>query len=114
MTADPRQRDLGFVNNQLFPTLKELDANASPQHKVIRSVFEDAYNYMKSGTQLLAVIDKLEEAINFHDFKTPPTWATVRTIAQRPARRGNAGEFYTPRAVTQFMADREPACWAKP
>ncbi|WP_254795306.1 type I restriction-modification system subunit M N-terminal domain-containing protein [Halomonas sp. QHL1] len=51
---------VGFVNNQLFPALKELDANASPQHKVIRSVFQDANNYMKSGTQLLAVIEKLE------------------------------------------------------
>src|SRR5438105_13993966 len=61
---------ISFVNNELFPTLKELDANASPQHKVIRSVFEDANNYMKSGTQLLAVIEKLEEAINFHDFTT--------------------------------------------
>src|SRR3990167_2709513 len=61
---------INFVNNRLFPTLKDLDANLSPQHKVIRSVFEDANNYMKSGTQLLAVIEKLEEAINFRDFKT--------------------------------------------
>ena len=52
----PASEIIGFVNNRLFPTLKELDANASPQHKVIRSVFEDGYNYMKSGTQLLAVI----------------------------------------------------------
>lgn len=44
--------------------------NASDQHRVIRSVFEDANNYMKSGTQMLAVIEKLEDAINFHDFKT--------------------------------------------
>jgi len=98
---------ISFVNNELFPTLKELDANASPQHKVIRSVFEDANNYMKSGTQLLAVVEKLEEAINFHDFKTRASLGDVYEQLLNDLRgAGNAGEFYTPRAITQFMADR--------
>ena len=43
---------LGFVNNTLFPELKTLPVNAGPRAKVVRDVFEDAYNYMKSG-QLL-------------------------------------------------------------
>jgi len=98
---------IAFVNNELFPSLKELDANASPQHKVIRSVFEDANNYMKSGTQLLAVVEKLEEAINFHDFKTRANLGDVYEQLLNDLRgAGNAGEFYTPRAITQFMADR--------
>jgi type I restriction enzyme M protein len=98
---------IGFVNNELFPTLKDLDANRSPQHKVIRSVFEDANNYMKSGTQLLAVIEKLEEAINFHDFKTRASLGDVYEKMLNDLRgAGNAGEFYTPRAITQFMVDR--------
>ncbi|KVV36253.1 restriction endonuclease subunit M [Burkholderia ubonensis] len=98
---------ISFVNNDLFPTLKELDANASAQHKVIRSVFEDANNYMKSGTQLLAVIEKLEEAINFHDFKTRANLGDVYEQLLNDLRgAGNAGEFYTPRAITQFMVDR--------
>ncbi len=98
---------ISFVNNELFPTLKELDANASAQHKVIRSVFEDANNYMKSGTQLLAVIEKLEEAINFHDFKTRANLGDVYEQLLNDLRgAGNAGEFYTPRAITQFMVDR--------
>lgn len=98
---------ISFVNNELFPTLKDLDANASPQHKVIRSVFEDANNYMKSGTQLLAVIEKLEEAINFHDFKTRASLGDVYEQLLNDLRgAGNAGEFYTPRAITRFMADR--------
>lgn len=98
---------ISFVNNELFPTLKDLDANASPQHKVIRSVFEDANNYMKSGTQLLAVVEKLEEAINFHDFKTRASLGDVYEQLLNDLRgAGNAGEFYTPRAITQFMADR--------
>jgi type I restriction enzyme M protein len=96
-----------FVNNELFPKLKELDASISPQHKVIRGVFRDANNYMKSGTQLLAVIEKLEEAINFHDFKTRANLGDVYEQLLNDLRgAGNAGEFYTPRAITQFMADR--------
>ena len=103
----PASEIIGFVNNRLFPTLKELDANASPQHKVIRSVFEDGNNYMKSGTQLLAVIEKLEEAINFHDFKTRANLGDMYEQLLNDLRgAGNAGEFYTPRAITQFMADR--------
>lgn len=99
---------IGFVNNELFPALKDqIDANASPQHKVIRSVFEDANNYMKSGPQMLAVIEKLEEAINFHDFKTRANLGDVYEQMLNDLRgAGNAGEFYTPRAITAFMADR--------
>lgn len=102
---------IGFVNNELFPKLKELDANDNPQHevmrKVIRSVFEDANNYMKSGTQFLAVIEKLEDAIQFRDFKTRANLGDVYEQLLNDLRgAGNAGEFYTPRAITQFMADR--------
>lgn len=98
---------ISFVNNELFPALKELDATLSPQHKVIRSVFEDANNYMKSGTQLLAVIEKLEEAINFHDFTTRASLGDVYEQMLNDLRgAGNAGEFYTPRAITAFMVDR--------
>ncbi|EHA14456.1 type I restriction-modification system subunit M [Halomonas sp. HAL1] len=98
---------VSFVNNQLFKAPIVLDANASPQHKVIRSVFQDANNYMKSGTQLLAVIEKLEEAINFHDFTTRSQIGDVYEQLLNDLRgAGNAGEFYTPRAITAFMADR--------
>ncbi|HDQ4607443.1 N-6 DNA methylase [Pseudomonas aeruginosa] len=98
---------ISFVNNDLFPSLKDLNANASPQHKVIRSVFEDANNYMKSGPQFLAVIEKLEEAIDFHDFKTRANLGDVYEQLLNDLRgAGNAGEFYTPRAITQFMVDR--------
>tara|TARA_Y100000296_G_scaffold47008_1_gene53894 strand:+ start:2752 stop:4527 length:1776 start_codon:yes stop_codon:yes gene_type:complete len=98
---------IGFVNNDLFPALKELDANLSAQHKVIRSVFEDANNYMKSGTQLLAVIEKLEDAINFNDFTTRAQIGDVYEQLLNDLRgAGNAGEFYTPRAITAFMAER--------
>ena len=99
---------VSFVNNELFPALKEqIDADRSPQHKVIREVFRDANNYMKSGPQMLAVIEKLEEAINFHDFKTRASLGDVYEQMLNDLRgAGNAGEFYTPRAITAFMADR--------
>jgi len=100
---------IDFVNNELFPSLKKLatSAGVSPSGKVVGSVFEDAYNYMKSGTQLLAVIEKLEEAINFHDFKTRANLGDMYEQLLNDLRgAGNAGEFYTPRAITQFMADR--------
>ncbi|MBY8935343.1 N-6 DNA methylase [Pseudomonas fluorescens] len=97
-----------FLNNELFPQLKEqIDASRSLQHKVIKQVFEDANNYMKSGTQMLAVIEKLEEAINFHDFKIRANLGDVYEQLLNDLRgAGNAGEFYTPRAITAFMADR--------
>lgn len=99
---------ISFVNNKLFPELKDqIDADRSPQHKVIREVFRDANNYMKSGPQMLAVIEKLEEAINFHDFKTRASLGDVYEQMLNDLRSaGNAGEFYTPRAITAFMADR--------
>lgn len=99
---------ISFVNNELFPALKDqINANESPQHKVIKQVFEDANNYMKSGTQMLAVIERLEDAINFHDFKIRASLGDVYEQLLNDLRgAGNAGEFYTPRAITAFMADR--------
>jgi type I restriction enzyme M protein len=96
---------IAFVNNELFPALKEkIDASISPHHQVIKQVFEDANNYMKSGPLMLAVIEKLEEAINFHDFKIRASLGDVYEQMLNDLRgAGNAGEFYTPRAITQFM-----------
>lgn len=98
---------ISFVNSDLFPTLKDLDASVSAHHKVIRSVFDDANNYMKSGAQLLAVIEKLEETIHFDDFKLRAQLGDVYEHLLNDLRgAGNAGEFYTPRAITRFMVDR--------
>ena len=98
---------LDFVNNQLFATLKSLsgDAQRNPRGYVVRGVFEDAYNYMKSGQLLRQVINKLN-AIDFnrqaerHQFND-----LYEKILKDLQSAGNAGEFYTPRAVTQFMVD---------
>jgi len=98
---------LSFVNNELFATLKNLSADAvrNPRGYVVRGVFEDAYNYMKSGHLLRQVINKLN-GINFnrqaerHQFND-----LYEKILRDLQSAGNAGEFYTPRAVTQFMVD---------
>src|SRR5664280_198107 len=54
---------LDFINEELFPSLKELPtvrANRN-RRRVVRSVFEDAYNYMKSGYLLRQVVNKINE-----------------------------------------------------
>jgi type I restriction enzyme M protein len=55
---------VAFVNNELFHQLKILDVPAEPMSKVIRQVFEDSNNYMKSGALMLDVIKKLNGTIN--------------------------------------------------
>ena len=92
------------VNNTVFPALKELNIENNPKAKVAREVFVDANNYMKSGTLMLEVIDKLDEAINFHDMKARGQLGAIyEQILNDLRSAGNAGEFYTPRAVTEFM-----------
>lgn len=99
---------IDFVNNELFPTLKEL-ATASgvcPLGRVIGSVFEDAYNYMKSGTLLRQVINTIEQDLDFNSSDDRHLFNDIyEKILADLQSAGNAGEYYTPRAVTQFMVD---------
>lgn len=99
---------ISFVNNELFPALKDqIDVSKGGMYQVIKQVFEDANNYMKSGPLMLSVIEKLEEAINFNDFTSRINLGDAYEKLLNDLRgAGNAGEFYTPRAITQFMVDR--------
>ena len=73
---------------------------------VIRNVFEDAYNYMKSGTLMRQVINKICE-IDFNNTADRHTFGSIyEQILRDLQSAGNAGEFYTPRAVTQFIVNR--------
>lgn len=95
---------IGHVNNTVFPGLKELNIENDPKAKVVREVFVDANNYMKSGTLMLAVIEKLDAAVDFHDLKSRGQMGQIyEQILNDLRSAGNAGEFYTPRAVTEFM-----------
>ena len=98
---------LDFVNDKLFRTLKNLTfaPGADPRGFVIRDVFTDAYNYMKSGTLMRQVINKLNE-IDFNRSEDRHLFNDIyEKILKDLQSAGNAGEFYTPRAVTQFMVD---------
>lgn len=93
------------IANRLTKELGELLVDDDDvKRKVIRGVFSDTNNYMKSGTLMLGVIEKLDDAINFHDFKSRQNLGDIyEQILNDLRAAGNAGEFYTPRAITQFM-----------
>lgn len=98
---------LNFVNNTLFETLKnqELDPTADPRAFMVRDIFRDSYNYMKSGTLMRQVINKINE-INFQSLSERHLFNDIyEKILRDLQNAGNAGEFYTPRPVTQFMTD---------
>ncbi len=112
---------LAFVNNDLFPKLKELPGTGKDgRRRVVRDVFEDAYNYMKSGQLMRQVVNKIS-AIDFNNLAERQHFGDIyEQILNDLQSAGNAGEYYTPRAVTAFMADRidprpgeilfDPAC----
>lgn len=124
--ADPESMTgdelLGFINTQLFPQLKALSVigHAGSRSRVVRDVFEDAYNYMKSGQLLRQVINKINE-VDFNNLAERQHFGDIyEQILNDLQSAGNAGEYYTPRAITAFMVDRidpkpgerllDPAC----
>ena len=99
---------LTFVNTELFPKLKELPltGNQANRRRVVRDVFEDAYNYMKSGQLMRQVINKINE-VDFNDLAERKHFGDIyEQLLNDLQSAGNAGEYYTPRAVTAFMVDR--------
>jgi type I restriction enzyme M protein len=109
--APTGDRLLELVNNQLFPALKNLDLDVltgkqRSRGALLRAAFEDAYNYMKSGTLLRQVVNKINQDIDFNDSQTRHLFGDIyEQILKGLQGAGNAGEFYTPRAVTQFAVD---------
>jgi len=99
---------LDFVNDDLFGDLKNLTApvDLNPRGFVVKEAFSDAFNYMKNGTLLRQVINKLNE-IDFTDSNERHMFGDIyEQILRDLQSAGNAGEFYTPRAVTRFMVNR--------
>lgn len=97
---------LNFVNNGLFPTLKNLQVSPHTQisKAIVKTTFEDANNYMKDGVLLRQVINVIDE-IDFSDYEESHAFGNIyETILKELQSAGSAGEFYTPRAVTDFMA----------
>jgi type I restriction enzyme M protein len=98
---------LDFINNDLFKTLKELEVDLTSDPKVflVKGIFSDSYNYMKSGTLIRQVVNKINQ-LDFNNLKDRHLFNEIyEKILKDLQSAGNAGEYYTPRAVTQFMAD---------
>ncbi len=95
---------LHFVDNTLFPTLKTLPSSATNKRALlIKEVFEGNNNYMKSGTLIRQVINKLDE-IDFNSSEDKHLFGEIyETILKELQSAGHSGEFYTPRAITQFI-----------
>ncbi|MEO9021762.1 MAG: class I SAM-dependent DNA methyltransferase [Ginsengibacter sp.] len=97
---------INFINNHLFPELKNLKVAADNKLGIIiREIFDGTNNYMKSGTTFRQAINKLNE-INFNSSKEHHIFnAIYEDILGGLAAKKDTGEFYTPRAVTQFIVD---------
>lgn len=112
---------LQFVNNDLLPNLKALPGGSKDRLVgLIRTTFQDANNYMKNGTLMRQVVNKVN-GINFNASDDRHTFGDIyEKLLKDLQSAGNAGEFYTPRAVTQFIVEQvnpalgetvmDPAC----
>ena len=111
---------LDFVNNKLFPVLKgkdvknsdgeviikgiEISTDTPIKKAIVRTTFEDANNYMKDGVLLRQVISVIDE-LDLSDYNESHAFGEIyETILRELQSAGASGEFYTPRAVTDFMA----------
>jgi type I restriction enzyme M protein len=94
-----------FVNNELFPGLRNLVAGVNPRTLIVREAFEDSYNYMKSGTLLRQVINK----VNSIDFNSRSDRHQFNDLYEKLLKdlqsARNSGEYYTPRALTEFIVE---------
>lgn len=111
---------LDFVNNKLFHVLKgtdvkdtngvvlipgiQVDEDTPIKKAIVRTTFEDANNYMKDGVLLRQVINVIDD-LDLSDTEESHAFGEIyESILRELQSAGSAGEFYTPRAVTDFMA----------
>lgn len=97
---------LDFVNNKLFPTLKNLNVTPETPIKksIVKTTFEDANQYMKDGVLLRQVINVVDE-LDLFDYEESHAFGEIyESILKELQSAGSSGEYYTPRAVTDFMA----------
>lgn len=119
-TALTGDKLLNFVNNTLFPVLKgndikdssgkvliagiHVDASTPIKKAIVQTTFTDANQYMKDGILLRQVLNVIDE-LDFSDYEESHAFGEIyETILKELQSAGSAGEFYTPRAVTDFMA----------
>ena len=103
ITGDTLQN---FVDNQLMPQLKNLDLSSGNKRTlIIHDIFAGTNNYMKNGTVIRQVINELNK-IDFNSSKDRHMFGDIyETILRDLQSAGNYGEFYTPRALTEFITE---------
>lgn len=97
---------LKFVDETLFPALKQLPVTAETPIKkaIVQATFEDTHNYMKDGVLLRQVLNIIDE-LDLSDYQESHAFGEVyESILKGLQSAGSSGEFYTPRAVTDFIA----------
>lgn len=105
-TALTGDKLLDFVNNTLFPTMKKLPVDSTTPIKkaIVQTTFADANQYMKDGILLRQVLNLIDE-LDLSDYEESHAFGEIyETILKELQSAGSSGEFYTPRAVTDFMA----------
>lgn len=97
---------LKFIENDLFPTFKKMEVvEGNIQAGLLKSIFADTYNYMKNGTLIRQVVNKLNE-INFNKKDDRHAFGDIyEHMLKELQSAGNAGEFYTPRPLTKFVVE---------
>lgn len=97
---------LEFVDRELFPALRNVDVSTGNRRAlIVREVFEGNHNYMKSGINIRKVLNKLNE-LDFNVAKDRHAFGELyENILKELQSAGKSGEFYTPRAITQFITD---------
>jgi type I restriction enzyme M protein len=97
---------LEFVDRQLFPALRNIDVSTGNRRAlIVREVFEGNNNYMKSGTNIRKVLNKLNE-MDFNIAKDRHAFGELyESILKGLQSAGKSGEFYTPRAITSFITE---------
>jgi len=97
-----------FINEKLFPGLKNMSwqRGDDPRAFIVKEIFQDSYNYMKSGTLMRQVINVIDNEIDFNNSTQTHIFNDIyEKILKDLQSAGNAGEYYTPRAVTQFIVE---------
>jgi len=96
---------MNFVNEKIFEKIKKLDVENNRKAQIVRQVFEDTYNYMKNGVLMRQVINEINK-IDFTSSKDRHLFNDIyEAILKELQSAGSAGEFYTPRTVTQFIVN---------
>ena len=107
--ANPRKTGLvEFVDNTLFPTLKQLTvtAESSKRTSIVRDMMAESYNYMKDGVCIRKAVNLLD-GIDFEDQEELHAFNVIyETLLKGLQSAGRSGEFYTPRAITQFITEK--------